>query len=287
MFKKRLGTAVWLILLLIAVIYFSYQVPILFFAVGNIIIFLGVREFIRMTGGVLSIAVLGGMGLFSAVFTRASGAGFLPGHLQFLSDPEWGNAALFLAVVALFVFQATRRNSSSAIIRIAATIAGIIYVAWLFSFLPRLNYYFQNAGAGGGDGRFYIFFLFLVVKVNDSGAYLIGSRWGRHKLIPRISPGKTVEGAVGGVMLAGLTAVGASFAFNLTRMTWPAALTLGLILGAAAVMGDLAESILKRAAGRKDSGRTLPGLGGILDLFDSLFFTAPLLFLYMKLVLKL
>ena len=286
MFKKRLGTALWLILILIAVIYFSYQVPILFFAVGNIIIFLGVREFTRMTGGVLSLGVLGGMALFSAVFIQAAGPEFLPRHLHFFADPQWVNAVLFLAVIALFIFQATRRDSSAAIVRISSTIAAIIYVAWLFSFLPRINYYFHNGG-GGGDGRYYIFFLFLVVKVNDSAAYFVGSWMGKHKLIPRISPGKTVEGAVGGVLFAGLSAVGARFVFNLVRISWPAALTLGFVLGAAAVMGDLAESILKRSAARKDSGRTLPGLGGILDLFDSLFFTAPLLYLYMKLILKL
>ncbi len=79
----------------------------------------------------------------------------------------------------------------------------------------------------------------------------------------------------------------AKYLFSLVDLSWPEALTLGLVLGATAVMGDLAESLLKRSAGRKDSGQTLPGMGGILDLLDSLFFTAPLLYLYMKLVLKL
>ena len=90
-----------------------------------------------------------------------------------------------------------------------------------------------------------------------------------------------------GVVAGGAAAVIGKFAFGLSRMSWPAALTLGLVLGSAAVLGDLAESLLKRDREIKDSGTTLPGLGGILDLMDSIFITAPMLYLYMKLVLKL
>ncbi len=287
MFKKRLLTAGWLVLILIVVIYFSHQAPVFFFLVGNLFVFLGMREFIRMTDGIKGPGILGGLLLFSAVFITSMGSASLPSHLYILADPDWVNAVFFLAITGLFIFQATRRKGSDAVSKISVTLAGILYVSWLFSFLPRINYYFQAAPSASADGRYYVFFLFLVVKVNDSAAYLIGSKWGQNKLIPRISPLKTVEGAVGGVIIAGLTAIAGKYIFNLSRLSWPAALTLGIVLGTAAVMGDLAESILKRASGRKDSGQTLPGMGGILDLFDSIFFTAPLLYLYMRLVLKL
>ena len=280
-------TAIPLILILIGVIYFSHRAPIFFFLVGNLFVGLGLREFMRMTDGIKSVGIVGGLCLFSSIFIAAVGREALPAHLAVLVGSAWGDAVLFVVVAGLFIFQATRRDGGDAISRVSTTLTGIIYVAWLFSFLPRINYYFQSTPGAYGDGRFYVFFLFLVVKVNDSAAYFVGSKWGRHKLIPRISPGKTIEGAVGGVLAGGLSAVAARFLFSLDRLTWPAALTLGLVLGTAAVMGDLAESLLKRSAGRKDSGQTLPGMGGILDLLDSLFFAAPLLYLYMKLVLKL
>jgi len=289
MSKKRVITAIPLLLILIGVIYFSDQAPILFFLVGNVFVGLGLREFMRMTGGIKSMGIIGGICLFSSVFISAVGRDALPPHLFVFVGKGWGDAVLFAIIAGLFIYQATRRNDDNAIIRISATLTGIMYVAWLFAFLPLINYYHFNipAPSNGGDGRFYVFFLVLVVKVNDSAAYYIGSKWGQHKLIPRISPGKTIEGAIGGVLAGGLSAPAAKYLFSLDRLSWPAALTLGLVLGATAVMGDLAESLLKRSAGRKDSGQTLPGMGGILDLLDSLFFTAPLLYLYMKLVLKL
>ncbi len=287
MFRKRLLTSICLILLLIGSILISHQAPILFFLAGNLVVILGMREFLRMTDGIKGLGLLGGVLVFSVGFITSLGAnpGTISKNIQLPVNLEWLDATVFLVVISFFLFQATRKDGSAAIGKICTTIAGIIYVSWLFSFIPKINYYaFQRPG---GEGIWYIFFLFLVVKVNDSGAYLIGSKWGQHKLIPRISPGKTVEGAVGGVMAGGLAAIGGKFAFHLIRLSWPAALTLGIVLGITAVAGDLAESMLKRDSGRKDSGRTLPGMGGVLDLMDSIFFTAPLLYFYMKLILKL
>lgn len=284
MFRKRLLTSIFLILLLIGSILISHQAPILFFLAGNLVVIMGMREFLRMTGGIRGLGIVGGALVFSVGFITALGAN--PGVISDIPvNLEWLDAAVFLVVVSFFLFQATRTDGSPAIGKISTTIAGIIYVSWLFAFIPKINFYlFQTPG---GEGIWYIFFLFLVVKVNDSGAYLIGSRWGRHKLIPRISPGKTVEGAVAGVMAGGLAAIGGKFAFHLVRLSWPAALTLGIVLGVTAVAGDLAESMLKRDSGVKDSGRTLPGMGGVLDLMDSIYFTAPLLYFYLKLILKL
>ena len=287
MLKKRLMTTIVLVCILIGVVLVSHEAPILFFLVGNLFVFLGMREFLRMSGGIKGMGLIGGVLIFSLVFISAVGArpGAMTTRYQIPVDPEWTMAGLFLVLIGLFLFQITRRDGSDALVRISTTMTGIIYVGWLFGFLPKINYY--KFALGGYDGRWYIFFLFLVVKTNDSLAYLIGSKWGQYKLMPRISPHKTVEGALGGVLGAGLAAIIGKLVFSLDRITWPAALTLGMILGVAAVMGDLAESLLKRSSERKDSGRTLPGMGGILDLFDSIFFTAPLLYLYMKLVLKL
>ena len=131
-----------------------------------------------------------------------------------------------------------------------------------------------------------------MTKFTDMGAYIIGSTLGRHKMIPRISPKKTWEGTFGGIAFAVGGAVmclywphSLSQGICASGMTLPPALVLGLLLGTAAVIGDLAESLVKREANIKDSSNILPGHGGALDMLDSFLFTAPLLYVYMRLVL--
>ena len=167
----------------------------------------------------------------------------------------------------------------------AVTLFGLIYVAWLGNFITRINFANPN-------GRYFVMLLVVVTKFTDMGAYIIGSTLGRHKMIPRISPKKTWEGTIGGVAFAVGGAVMCLYwphklsvpivasGLNLTH-----ALTIGFLLGAAAVIGDLAESLIKREAGVKDSSSILPGHGGALDMLDSFLFTAPLLYVYMRLVL--
>ena len=121
------------------------------------------------------------------------------------------------------------------------------------------------------------------------GAYLVGSLIGKHQMIPHISPKKTWEGFCGALALSLCASLGLYKLMpgSLPGLTGTHAVILGLLLGFAAVIGDLAESIIKRSTGVKDSGNFLPGIGGILDLIDSLLFTAPLLFFYLRLVIRL
>src|SRR5207237_10612466 len=138
------------------------------------------------------------------------------------------------------------------------------------------------------SGQFYCLYLIAVTKFSDMGAYLTGSSFGRHLMIPHISAKKTWEGFFGALALALLCSL-ALFKLmpgHLSMLTWTHATILGLLLGFAAVIGDLAESIIKRSTGVKDSGNFLPGIGGALDLVDSLLFTAPLLFFYLRLVIR-
>jgi phosphatidate cytidylyltransferase len=130
--------------------------------------------------------------------------------------------------------------------------------------------------------------LIVVTKFSDMGAYLVGSIIGRHQMIPHISPKKTWEGFCGalGLSLFASLALFRLMPGHLSMLNWTHAIVLGLILGFAAVVGDLAESIIKRSTGVKDSGNFLPGIGGALDLIDSLLFTAPLLFFYLRLVIR-
>jgi phosphatidate cytidylyltransferase len=137
------------------------------------------------------------------------------------------------------------------------------------------------------DGNFFIFYFIVVTKFSDIGAYVTGTLIGRHKMIPRISPGKTWEGFAGAIVVS--TALSVLFVHlagpRLYGMNLRHAIILGVVLSAAAVVGDLIESIFKREAGVKDSGQWFPGIGGVLDLMDSLLFNAPLMYLYLRHVL--
>jgi phosphatidate cytidylyltransferase len=154
-------------------------------------------------------------------------------------------------------------------------------VAWLGNFMTRIN--FANP-----HGRYFVMLLVVVTKFTDIGAYLTGSTIGRHKMIPRISPKKTWEGTVGGIAFAVVGAFLCRWVMpdEMAALTNLHAVVIGLLLGVAAVIGDLAESLIKREAGVKDSSTILPGHGGCLDMIDSLLFTAPLLYVYMRLVLR-
>jgi phosphatidate cytidylyltransferase len=170
----------------------------------------------------------------------------------------------------------------------AYTLFGLLYVLWLFNFMTKIVYLIPRSPSGAVTGQFYCLYLIAVTKFSDMGAYLTGMAIGRHPLVPHISPKKTWEGFFGALALS----LFASLALyklmpgHLSVLTWTHATILGLLLGFAAVIGDLAESIIKRSTGVKDSGNLLPGIGGALDLIDSLLFTAPLLFFYLRLVIR-
>lgn len=169
----------------------------------------------------------------------------------------------------------------------AYTVFGLLYAPWLFNFIAKIIYLVPRDPGGGLAGQYYVLYLIFVAKFSDMGAYLIGSVIGRHKMVPHISPGKTWEGFGGALAFSLLASFGLCWLLpgRLSLLRPVDALILGLTLSVAAVIGDLAESILKRAMGVKDSGKLLPGIGGVLDLIDSLLFTAPLLFFYLRLVL--
>ena len=187
---------------------------------------------------------------------------------------------LLVFTLGVFIRQFPQKLNPQGIATMAVTLFGLLYVAWLGNFITRINF-------ASPQGRYLVMYLTVVTKFTDIGAYLIGSTLGRHKMIPRISPKKTWEGTAGGIVFA----MGSSVlcvkwmpgTLGAVGLTLPHALILGLLLGAAAVVGDLAESLIKREAGVKDSGTILPGHGGALDLVDSLLFTAPLLYVYLRL----
>jgi len=191
---------------------------------------------------------------------------------------DFESSLLILFVLGLCIRQFVSRSNTAGVLAISTTLFGLMYVPWLLNFIQKINF-FQ-----GVDGHFYVLYFILVTKFSDSGAYIVGSLIGRHKMIPRISPGKTWEGFGGAIGVSVLASV--VFAHlagdHLSGMTLTHSIILGAILSVGAVVGDLIESLFKREAGLKDSGRLFPGIGGILDLLDSLLFNAPLMYLYLR-----
>lgn len=133
------------------------------------------------------------------------------------------------------------------------------------------------------NGLIWLVLVLVCTWSSDTLAYLVGRRWGKRRMAPELSPGKTLEGAVGGVLGSTIAAWVVVMSYSPLPL-WPV-LSLGFITGLAAQIGDLVESAIKRLAGIKDAGNLIPGHGGVLDRFDSMLFTAPLVYYYVVLIL--
>ena len=186
----------------------------------------------------------------------------------------WEFLFILLAIIFLILMQFKRRQSSGTIVGISTTVFGILYISWFFSFLVKIRY----LGAGLG----LLASVLLITKSCDIGAYLIGSRFGKTRMVSRISPNKTVEGAIGGMFFSIFSALACRpfLGFSYLHL-----IVLGIGISLLAQLGDLSESLIKRDCEVKDSGNIFPGMGGILDEIDSLLFTAPAFYFYMSVVL--
>ena len=193
---------------------------------------------------------------------------------------------IVIAIAALVFFLIHFKDRSAAIFHVAVEFFGVCYVAVPLSFMLAILYPISISGTSW-DGRWWLVYLILVTKVTDVGAYFVGRIWGRVKLAPALSPKKTVEGAIAGFICAIACSILMSFISGLAPDTlfdlpFFAAVILGMCIGVAGQVGDLAESLLKRDAVVKDSN-VLPGIGGVLDMVDSLLLTAPIVYFYLKL----
>lgn len=264
---KRTITSILLILLVIATI---FVFPDWFFCfVVTLLIGLALYEFFAMVAqkGIFVYRYFGvGMGIVLPVVVYLKYGGFVPDMEPFL-----------IVVVSLFVFvlQFTRKDNSGVLTAVSITLLGILYISWFFSFIIRLKYL--------PDGAYLVSFLLLVTKMGDIGAYIVGNLIGRHSLIPRISPRKTVEGTLAGLAFS----LGAAFFAKglLPHPTMMDVAILGILLGVLSQIGDLSESLIKRDCGVKDAGNYLPGLGGVMDVIDSLLFTTPIFYFYVRMFL--
>lgn len=191
----------------------------------------------------------------------------------------WPTLALALGVGLAFVGEMRRFEKPGKVIaHVALAVFPMAYIGLLLGFVAQLRTLENNAW-----GLSAFLSMVIVVKVSDSGAYTVGRLIGRHKLAPKLSPGKTIEGALGGLAF-GCATSWLVFAFGVPLLVagnsgpaapWWGSILFGAIVTIAGVVGDLAESLIKRDAARKDSSRWLPGLGGVLDILDSILAAAP------------
>lgn len=252
-------------------IWFTLRGGVLFLLLTDLVIFCGLREFYLLmeARGYRPYKYIGILcALLLSWYVYSGGAAL----------------SLLLTVILLVVMTSElfRRDMANSLVHISVTVFGVLYVGWLASHLVLLRE-LPNAveGLGYSYGTRCLGLVAAVTWANDTVAYLVGVAIGSRPLLPRISPKKSVEGAIGGL-------VGAAAAGWLSALTFAGFLAplegalLGAFGGILAQVGDMVESLLKRDAGIKDSARMLPGHGGVLDRFDSLLFTAPVFYYYLR-----
>lgn len=287
-FLRRLISFVVLWTVILAAMFSGHRIlsDYVFLAIMVFLAAAGLAEFYGLvqTRGLVCFqrwGLFGGVLLMVGTFLHCTGC--LSGHDSPSGVNDFETGFLILFVLGLCVRQLLSRSNTAGILAISTTLFGLMYVPWLLNFIQKINFF----PGIEGNGKFYVLYFILVTKFSDTGAYAVGSLIGRHKMIPRISPAKTWEGFGGAIVVS--TAASIAFAHFLGHrmpgMTLAHAVVLGMVLSSAAVVGDLIESLFKREAGVKDSGRLFPGIGGILDLLDSLLFNAPIMYLYLRYVL--
>ena len=189
----------------------------------------------------------------------------------------WVFFCLFVSAALIYRTASDMHTASNKLLNV---IAGFIYLSCPAICLLRLSYLHFDGAIRNAQ----IYFCFATVLLGDTGAFFVGTRFGKHKLIPKVSPNKSFEGSIGGLVFSGLAATAFSYFFHLP-FPWWFCLIVGIATGIAGQIGDLMESAFKRAGGFKDSGSLLPGHGGFLDRIDSLILGIPVTFILFSLYL--
>lgn len=246
-----------------------------FFLLALAIALLGTAESYRLlrSRGVTPLLPFGLLGAAALLVLLRGGGGERVYHFL----------VLFFVIALLSLLP---RRGPAPFTRVAGAMFILIYAAGLPGFLLLLRELPRTAlsSYSYGEGASFVFLLFLMVWGCDTGAYTVGRLVGRHKLAPAISPKKTVEGAVGGLLFA-VAGAAAGKVYLVDGLSWADAVILGIGAGLLGQAGDLVESVLKREADVKDSARFIPGHGGVLDRFDSVFLAAPFVYGYLRLAL--
>jgi len=272
MLKKRVITALWGIPLLIVLVWFDKPLPwfTVLVAIWGV---LAVFEFYRLVAA-SKVPPLTYFGLIWTLLFILSRNSDLRATLEAHFDLNLLTPLLLTSAVMLSLIWLLRRpQKEKAFTSWAWTIAGILYGGWLLSHLVALR--------GLDDGRNWVFFALFTTFASDTTAFFTGRALGRHHLAPRISPGKTWEGTIGGILGAIIVSLLFILPTPLTLpLNWGQAILLGLLVSVFGQLGDLAESLFKRNTGVKDSSQLIPGHGGFLDRMDSIVFAGIVVYYY-------
>ncbi|MBP3955948.1 phosphatidate cytidylyltransferase [Gemmata sp. G18] len=241
--------------------------------------FVGSRELVRL----IPVALRPSEGLVTCGVLLALFANWYPAlRLQFSLVPAsvWALVAWILAIVliAAFLLEMRRYVSEPGIVvpRIALTLFAVAYLGLLSCFFAQIRWLSSDVDTSAIMLALVVF----VPKGNDIGAFFTGTFLGRHKMAPVLSPKKTWEGFAGGMTAGAAIAVAFSFMGDVFSYGIPEAIAFGLAVGLAGVLGDLAESLIKRDCQMKDASKSIPGFGGVLDVIDSVLFAAPVAYLW-------
>ncbi len=273
MSKQRLiSSSVSILITICAVIYdWIFFVVIMGLTLG------GLYEFFYMVKK-KGIPIYSYVGIFIGILIPASI------YSRFELTRNWELLFIVVGFLLILLLQFARKDNTNAIVGISTTLFGILYVSWFFSFLIKIRFLLPGSdGAASFAGIKLLGFLVLVTKAGDIGALVVGSRLGKHPLLPKVSPNKSVEGCLGSFVFSILAAVAGRNLLPavMNFPVWQVAL-VGAFFGGVGQLGDLSESLIKRDCNVKDSGKLLPGMGGVLDIIDSLLFAAPAFYLYMS-----
>ncbi len=256
--QGQLSKRLFISIVLVSISWYTIFIapPWIFFLVIEGFVIAGLNEFLTLAEK-KGIVINRALGLFFGTL--------LPLSYYFPAEP----LIFVIACLSLFIFNFHRRLREQALVSTSVTVFGIVYVAWFFSFLIKIRYLPYGAK--------WVFYVVSIAKLGDAAAYFLGKMFGRVKLIEHISPSKSVEGAIAGFSTTVLASLASKI--YLTHVGMVHLLVMGIAVGLLSGLGDLAESLIKRDVGVKDSGH-LPGLGGILDVLDSLLLAIPFVYYY-------
>ena len=212
--------------------------------------------------------------------------------IVYVGDAFLATSFMTAVLLTVMLLQLTHAQIREAMMSISATFFGVFYVGWLLAHAVSVRFIAGDLSSRYPTlefdpqlGFFFIIFCLVAAVVSDTGAYFVGRKLGRRKLAPAISPNKTLEGALGGVLAGALCCLLTKFVFDeiipgglSNELTYTAAGLFGAVLAVVGVLGDLVESVLKRDAHLKDAGRILPGVGGVLDRIDSALLVIPVMY---------
>lgn len=271
---KRVGAGIVLIPI---VLYITHRGGLVFAGFVALLAALGSSEFVRIAAArglhMSRVVIVAGSALVVVAFYFGSLAG--------------AGAVITLVALAAMVERLIRSEAEDYVLGVSLSVTAVLYTGWLLGSFVLLREFpagDPGLGAAGDVGRSLVFLVLVLSWSNDSGAYFVGSAIGRHKLMARVSPGKTVEGALGGIAVC----IAAAFICRATFASFLGpyeAAAVAVLVAVACIVGDLVESMLKRSTGVKDSSNLIPGHGGLLDRFDSLLFAGPVFYLFARFVL--